>query len=369
MAPAEGPVPAGATSGQPGGGGAGAAAPASIAEPTRTWFEREPALSSAGWQAARRLARRSRASWPLWVGAALLISGVLTARRAWAPPRYEVTTILRVSEGTLDASGNNLNGSALRSHVNELAFTAEHLTELIRRHAEWFRGFDADPVLVLAAFRDAMDVAISDNGFIEDRGSGDPPRAARIAVSFRAPTPEQAWTIDHELGELLIGSALEGQRLGLEREAAATGELLRQAQEDLTRLVRDDPTGTDPRVQAARERWRAAQSAATTATMAIRAASARQTLRFDLVDPGRKPEPQSDLEPLISRFFVSFLAAIMAGWLLAGAFDPRVVEAEDLDSIDLPVLGQLPLLPSGLPPTALASGGATAEGGRQRPRV
>jgi hypothetical protein len=326
-------------------------------------------LGRAGWRAARRLARRSRASWPLWLGAALLVSGGLTARRAWAPLRYEVTTVLRVSEGTLDASGSNLNGGALRAHVNERAFKSEHLTGVMKRHPEWFGGLAVDPEQAVAGFRAAMDVSFSENGFIEDRGPGDPPRAARIAVTFRARSPEASWTIAHELDELVIGSALEGQRADLEREAAAAADLLRRAQEDLGRAVREDPTGNDPRVRAARERWRKAQAAAAAATMEQHAATAQQALHFELVDPGRKPEDQKDLEPLVTRFIVSFLAAILAGWLLAGAFDPRVLDADDVEMVGVSVLGRLPLLPARLASSSATSATGAGEGGRRRPRV
>jgi hypothetical protein len=361
MAPAEGPAGAGSREGR--GGSTNRTRPVPPAPPPN-WLEREPSLASAGLRAARRLARRSRATWPFWVGAALLLAGATTARRYLAPPRYEVTAILRVSEGTMDASGSNLSGGTLRSHVNELAFTSEHLRALLAKHPDWFPGLQADPVPVLEALREAMDVSIDDNGFIEDRGPGDPPRAARIAVSYKAHSPDAAWTIAHELADLLVGSTLEGQRAELEREAAAATETLRLAQDDLSKLVRADSTGTDPRIKAARERWRMAQVASTSASMALRAASAKQALRFELVDPGRKPEVQNDLEPLVTRFLTSLLAALMAGWLLAGAFDPRVVDADDIESAGLAVLGQLPLLPS-------RRGGASPsrEGSRQRPRV
>jgi hypothetical protein len=103
--------------------------------------------------------------------------------------------------------------------------------------------------------------------------------------------------------------------------------------------------------------------------MALHAATAQQALRFELVDPGRKPEDQKDLEPLVTRFIVSFLAAILAGWLLAGAFDPRVLNADDVEMVGVPVLGRLPWLPARLasPPATSVTG--AGEGSRQRPRV
>ena len=384
MAPAEGPGPAGAARPRRVDTDTDTARSRVVAPEDRSWFDREPPLAKAGWRAMRRLARRSRASWPLWLGAALLVSGAMTARRAWAPLRYEVTTVLRVSEGALDASGSNLNGGTLRSYVDERAFTSDRLTELMKRHHEWFAGAAADPEQALAGFRAAMEVSISENGFIEDRGPGDPPRAARIALTFRARSPDVAYTIGRELDDLVIGSALEGQRAGLEREAAVAVDSLRRAQDDLSRALREDPTGNDPRVRAARERWRKAQAASAAATTDVHAGTAQQALRFELVDPGRKPEDQKDFEPLVNRFIVSFLTAILAGWLLAGAFDPRVLDADDVEMAGVSVLGRLPLLPTSVPtstsrppspsvtsgsPSGGSAAGKSGEGGRKRPRV
>jgi hypothetical protein len=358
MGPGEGPVPAAAS---------GAADPDGAArqragrdKPPGSWLDDEPALGAAGWSTVRRLGRRAYASWPLWLAAALLVSGGLAFRRARAPVRYEATTVLRVSEGTITIKGSELSGGALRSHMSDLAFTSEHLLAVMRRHPQWFGGLNADPVSALAGFRDATEVTILHNGFIEDRGPGDPPRAAWVVVTYHAPTPDAAWTITTELGELLAGSTLAGQRVALEREEAAAKESLRQAQADLARLVRDDPTRNDERVRAARERWRMAQTAVASTGMAVHAASARQALRFEIVDPGRRPEVQSKLAGVLPRFLGALFVAVAVGWLLVGAFDPRVLEAGDVAMTGLGVLGELPMLPLHLP---------AGEGGSRRPRV
>ncbi len=310
-----------------------------------SWIDAEPSLWQVGLRTLARLGRRARPTWPWSLGIAVLIGGAVATMQLRAPPHYEVTTVLRISEGEIDPSGSNLSGQVLRAHVRDIAFTTEHLLSIVGSHPDAFPAAAQDPMLGLQALRDAMDFTLSENGFVEDRGPGDPPRSAWITLSFRAPTPERAWTITRDLSSLLVGSTLETQRAEMEREEAAAQASLRRVQDDLAALVRTAPSPTDPRVHAARERWRSAQEAATAAGFALRAANERQGLRFEVVDPGRKPEPTTSIWQVVPRTIVAFLAALIAGTLLAGAFDPRVVDGDDMGIIGITVLGQVPALP------------------------
>ena len=67
-------------------------------------------------------------------------------------------------------------------------------------------------------------------------------------------------------------------------------------------------------------------------------------LRFELVDPGRMPVVAGK-RALVTGFFATFAALLVAAALLAGAFDPRVLGGDDLEALRIPLLGELPPLP------------------------
>jgi hypothetical protein len=325
-----------------------------------TWFEDEPVLARAGWHALRRIGRRARASWGLWVSLALVVSAGAAVKQALTPAHYPVRTLLRVSEGALDERGTNLTGNGLRFQVNSVAFSSEHLTALIRQHPDWFPSVKRDETLALTGLREATDIYITQNGFLEDRGSGDPARSAWIEVTYDGPTPEIAYGVAHALDELLVNQTMSGQRQSLEREDAAARESLRQAQEDFARLSRLGLPERDDRLVKARDRWRKAEATAAATGVALHGASERQQLRFDVVEPGHKPDLINRPMQVLIRFLASLGGGLLVGWLLAGAFDPRVVEAADLEGIGIRVLGEFPKLPFSR---------IAGEGGRKRPRV
>src|SRR5262245_52458957 len=129
MVQTEGPIPSVAAPS----GGFGKAIPraAGPAAPGTTWFEDEPLLGHAAWLALRRIGRRARASWGLWVNLALVVGSLVAVKQALTPAHYPVRTLLRVSEGALDERGTNLTGNGLRFQVKSVAFSSEHLLGLI----------------------------------------------------------------------------------------------------------------------------------------------------------------------------------------------------------------------------------------------
>jgi hypothetical protein len=301
------------------------------------------------WVTLKRLVRRARASGPAWVVIAVLISGGLLLRQYRARTTYEVSVIVRVSDGGVGTKGAALNGGALRGYIDEVAFTAANLTALVQRHPREFPDLSRDPVATLALLHDNMTVVLADNEFLDERGPGDPPRAAHINIEYRATDPDAAWDIAHELSSLLVGSTVAGQKADLEREAAAAAIALQQSQAQLTQLLRGAGTSDAKAIEAARERWRLAQAADVEAQLALRAVAERQTLRFNVVSPGRKPEAVDRTTTLVTGFVTMLLVMLLVTALLAGAFDPRVLEAEDLVQSGLGLLGRFPALPAGVP--------------------
>ncbi len=314
-----------------------------------SWIDEEIPIFTQMWSTLKRLLRRARASGPVWIVLALVASGGLLWRQSRVRQHYEVTMIVRVSDGGVGSNGAALNGGALRSYINDVAYTTANLETLMRRHPREFSDMPKDPVAALAHLDENMTLTWADNEFLEERGPNDPPRAARIGIEYRAGDPDAAWDIAHELADLLVGSTLAGQKADLERESAVAAVALQKSQAELAQLVRNAGQGDAHAIAAARERWRTAQEADVAAQLALRAALGRQTLRFDVGAAGRKPEPINRTTALASSFVTMLFVMLLAAALLAGAFDPRVLEAEDLAPSGLGLLGRFPGLPAGGP--------------------
>jgi hypothetical protein len=343
MDPAEGPAPG--ERAQQRSAPHNASAPGGRAAAPASWIDEETPISSLMWSTLKRLVRRARASGPVWIALAVLISGGVLWRQINARQYYEVTVIVRVSDGAVGTNGAALNGGALRGYIDEVAFTAANLTTLIQRHPSEFPDLTKDVVAALTQLHENMTVFLGDDEFLDERGPNDPPRAAHIIIDYRAGDPDAAWDIAHELSELLVGSTVAGQKADLEREAAVAAVALQRSQADLTQLLRGAEKGEAKAIEAARERWRTAQAADVAAQLALRAAAGRQTLRFDVVSPGRKPEVVNRTAALTTGFVTMLLVMLLAAGLLAGAFDPRVLEAGDLVPSGLGLLGSFPSLP------------------------
>ncbi|HXU03772.1 MAG TPA: hypothetical protein VN903_22555 [Polyangia bacterium] len=302
----------------------------------KSWFDAEPSLVVAGRTELRRLGRRAQASWPIWLAAAAALTAAMTIMRARGAVAYSVTAVVRVTENQLVMTRGDLGVAALRTHLRELTFTRQRLQDLIRSHPKEFPRAAKDFDLAIEDLRDRIKVDIIQDDVVEDYAASDPPNSARISLSYSAPAPDAAWKITNALVDLMIDSALARERAALLREQAGAEAALETAQQHL-----DDASATalEP---AARLKAKEAQVAA--ARLELHAAGEQQLLRFELVDPGRIP-PAATHEGLVINTIVTFVFALLAASLLAGAFDPRVVEAADVATLGMSVIGRLPMLP------------------------
>jgi hypothetical protein len=284
-----------------------------------------------------RLARRARASWPIWLTAALFVSAVMTVQNARKPPQYTVTLGMLVIEGPMRQS-DELSGASVRSYLTDLAFTRPRLAELIRSHPKEFPGAAKDIEGAVEGIRERIKVDISGSDFIDEHRDTDPPRSAHIAIGYTASDPQATFKIAHALADLLIDSAMARQRAAMVREAAGTASAVESAQ-----AQSDDTSAADSRSEAQRLKETEARAAA--AQLGLRAVEEQQTLRFELIDPGQVPRPAGRAS-LIGDALLTLGLSLLVAFSLAGAFDPRVIDAGDLTGIGVPLLGRLPLLPA-----------------------
>ncbi len=312
-------------------------------------------MRPAAFRALARLIRRGRQSWKTWSLVALSIAGVSMFLVLHGARTYTVTVALRVSEGAVQSAGADLGGGALRSQVEDLAFTAKHLTELMRKHPQVFGPADRIGSDDLKEMRDNITVVILENDFIAERTGDDPPRAARVEVTYKADNPKVAWTVAQELAELVIGTTMGGARAAIARARTAAAAAVSQAEARAEGAVLADEEappdrppgarGVDPLVTTANERLQAVGGEESEAELSLKALDARQSLRFEVIDPGQVPIPVPRVTfPLL----IALLAVSLFGaWVLVGALDPRVLDVDDLASAGVVALGSLPALPGG----------------------
>jgi hypothetical protein len=311
--------------------------------PPSTWLDDEKPISRAMAGTLARLLRRARATRLLWVPFGLVFGAGFT----WFKGRrfsVEATVVLRVTEGALTDAGSSLSAGSLRSYVEDRAFTRRNLLEVLARHPREFALAKVDPTAAVTNLLKVVDLTITDNDFVEDRSASDPPRSARVEVSYRAGQPALAFAIARELAEVIVESASGARQRALNRAQVAADLVLRRAEANLSAGIVDPRGEAAAAADAASARLRAAAAADAEARLAQQAGQDQQGLRFDVVDEGRIPRPRT-LGAAVAQFLIGLVIGLLAGALLAGAFDPRILDRQDVTDLDLRLLGSMPALP------------------------
>ncbi len=190
-----------------------------------TWVDEEAPLGSTFVVLVARLLRRGMVSWFLWAPLAtgiIAVSGFRAARHV----SYDATVVLGAIEGNVRTGADELTSSALRSYVREWAFTTDHLLELVKRHPREFPDVATDAGEAVESVRKSLDVTVSDLALLEDRLPDDPPRTARIGITYTAGTPEQALIMARELANLVVSSTLRREDVTAKNDQAAAIALL-----------------------------------------------------------------------------------------------------------------------------------------------
>ncbi|HEX3903412.1 MAG TPA: hypothetical protein VH853_11230 [Polyangia bacterium] len=316
-----------------------------------TWLANEPPLGPALRGRLARLIRRGLASWYVWIPLAVGVSFVVAVKSV-RRRSFEATVILRVTEGDVRSAGIDLGAGVLRTYVDARAFTSQNLIELMSRHPRAFSDLRSEPAESIQAIRSGIELAISDNDFVEDRGRDDPPRSARISITYHAGEPALALAVARELAELVVASTLSLEKQALARAQTATASALDKAEAQFdTQSERrqqqdgDGPLrGDDALAELAQGRVRAMVALAADARLANRAVEEKQTLQFDMVDMGRLP-PTGTKAFFLQELAVTLGLTLLGGLFLAGGFDPRILDRIDLAAVGLRALAETPALP------------------------
>ena len=227
----------------------------------------------------------------------------------------------------------------------------------MKRYPREFPDLATDAGEAVESVRKALDVTVSDIALLEDRLPDDPPRTARIGITYTAGTPEQALTMARELANVVVSSTLRREDVTAQNDQAAANALLGRSEKLFDQTADESSTAAagnsitealraQARAESARQNLRAAVAAATNARLATRAQEAHESLRFDVVDAGRLP-PRRTRGDLVRDSAGLLLLALFGSCLFAGAFDPRVLDRGDVTGLGLTVLAEAPPLPVG----------------------
>lgn len=322
------------------------------------WTESEPGLWE-GLREARRLLRRGLRRWLPSLLALLALVGLAAARRVQKKPLYPAKVLLRLSEGDGDVGAIPRTNNQLQEYVQNVVFTDARLLEIAKRRGLQTSMLAKNPVVALDNVRDEISVEVFRNHFVEDRAAGDPPRSARISIRFRAPDPDVAVAVVHDLVDVLREHELKKRKDEADAAQRTASIAVGLARADLERLdgriaalelaVAERPKdGAADRVELVRllalrptEQVRLDEAEELAKAVALRVGVEREQmgLRFDVADES----PPMERRSLPLDLALTALAALLLGGpfvlLVVGAFDRRVYDAAEVRRLGFTSLG------------------------------
>ncbi|SRR6266496_105526 len=314
------------------------------------WADDEPVLSETAINVTTRLLQRSRRTWPLWFGIVFTVSLFFAVQRIRHPPIVPAEVVIRLVEGSIENARTPFSTRVIRAKIFDLAFTRPNLLELLRRHRAAFPRLATDPVAAVDDLLGDVVVIVSQNDFVEYRDPHDPPRSVKITVRFKNVNSELATAVARDLADLVVKAEVGEERRELELQAAASSEAQVQGADVLRSLFGDSTQPSDgtqatnvpakPLEMLSNVNKRINDAARKDATnrLLLHAVDEKQALHLELVDPGRPPVRKKGLAAAES-VMMGFPLFLLLAALAAGAFDPRVLDDQDLRALGISPLG------------------------------
>jgi hypothetical protein len=341
-------------------------------EPDRNddWYESEERTRRGMVVELQRMRRRMRARpWPVILVAALITS-VITYKAVTRKRSYQAEVVLALREGTLGTQQRvGMPLGELREFVQSVLISDNKLEELIeRRDLHRLRKKLGVPWAV-AEVRKQLEVEVWRNSYIyydPENPNRDP--SARIGLSVTDEDPDAAFSLAHDLSQIVIESVRErryeyatriAQRIEMEREATsvrlerldrelnesmvAFSTARRQKKDGLAQAINLRVAELDNQKRDAEKTM--SQLNTSPEAIADRIAAAGLDLVIELVAE-KRPNRPPDRGLLIAILGVIVgLGSLIWAAIVIGAFDARVHDAEDIERLGLPVLGHVPGFP------------------------
>lgn len=330
------------------------------------WEEEEPGLRAVR-QELYRLGRRALRRPLVTLAVALLVTAAAVRMRTRRPPSFEARVVLSVTEGGHGITEQNAPRPPrqLREYVRNVVLSAPRVKALMEKHQLSTGLLRRSPADAIASFREDIGVDVYRNYFMADRSPDEPPRSARVALTFGARNARLANAMVRDLADLIVEAEANSRqeatasaaRAALVREDAARHDLsaaqavmardtlaLRAARdpEQIATLqvqLADDRQG----LQTAEERLKSAIMNRSELDLRASLESRDLGLRFEVVEERLRPRnlPLGRKRTALLAAFLFCLAAPLAA-VFVGAFDTRVYDLDDVRRLGLTGLGHVP---------------------------
>ncbi|MEZ4369893.1 MAG: hypothetical protein R3B07_03680 [Polyangiaceae bacterium] len=330
---------------------------------SRSWIDDEPGWADAK-QELRCVYARLRVRWKL----ALLITCVITVLgigyRARKQRTFESTVVMRVTEVDLDMSTAPPTSNQLQQHLSEVALSRRVLLKLINDNKLYPSEYHIDPNLAIERFREDIELYVVSNYFARERYSEDPPRSARIAITYIGVDPEQTLAVVRQLGKQ-VETEQQGARQSVSLEAAHTAEqaldilraqLLKARQReatlklDLPRLEGSEQEESKlelirlaSQIEELQRNIKIHTERGTDFELRSQFEGEAMGLRFEVVDPGKQSRVILTNREVLAIFGIScFLFVFPVAAVGVGTFDSRVRDVNSLKRLGLEPFGHVP---------------------------
>ncbi len=312
----------------------------------------------------RRLLRRARPRLRALVLVGVALAAAFTARRLTAKPPRVGQLVLRIVESDKELTAAARPPREYKDFVWGVFLSGPHLKSVIQRFDLYPDKLKKDPQLAVEAMRDDLDVDVWGNYFDAEYTDPDEARTARVSISWKYKDPDVVVAVIRALGATIIEEQTDERREAFLRGGQDVADAVDRAYDRLSearakiarrRVEYARATGiraaeliVELRDLARLEKElgrRVAEMGKEGSRFEITAALERQRsgILFDLIEPGvLLPRPVGGPLSLVATALGIFGCTLFLGGLLAGAFEVRVRQPDDVRRLGMQVLGAVP---------------------------
>ncbi len=329
------------------------------------WYASEESTRKGMVVELQRIARRARVRpWPVLAVAAIL-TALLFVSYTMRTPSVEAEVVLALTQGEMIATHSDVPVDDLRAYVSETLLPDKSIGEMIERLNLYPSRKKRGLKYAIGEVREQLTIEIWKNTLIATGDARNAEHSARIGLTVTDVDGEQAYKLAHELADIVIQNARAHQQHvsnGIAARVAAAHDLIERQLAQLTH----DRTAKLEKLSARGEGHDDQESAMLaieiselTAEIApldrrlTLIAQSDESIADRVTEAGldesvaiveeRRPIPSSHAGFAFVLFAtVAGFASLIGSALVVGAFDERVHDREDVERLDLPVLGHVP---------------------------